>query len=256
MVDVEISGILEERLRRLVEIGLYSSLSEAVRDAIRRLLEQIDLKKIGLKLYFETDASFQYITELSDSTLDEMIEYFLMRGYTPLLGVETRNDVAVLDEENKYLLDPLTLYVMYKANILKYLVTLSRKKNIVFLVPETIRYYAETLFTNRLLDYLDFEKTLNYFEMPIISSRIQKSRLTKNEQAIIQYAIKHKNAAIISDDIKTRKYAEKYGVKAYSSISILYSVKDELEDPLTCIYMLKSIPLIIPPSVMEVFNIA
>ncbi|MEM4476262.1 MAG: hypothetical protein QXG07_03135, partial [Desulfurococcaceae archaeon] len=84
MVDVEISGILEERLRRLVDLGIYSSLSEAVRDAVRRLLDQMDLKNLALKLYTLSEASFQYVVEFADSSFDDMTEYFITRGYTPL----------------------------------------------------------------------------------------------------------------------------------------------------------------------------
>jgi Arc/MetJ-type ribon-helix-helix transcriptional regulator len=50
-VSVEISGLLERRLRRLVDLGLYSSVSEAVRDAIRMLFERLDLKSLALELY-------------------------------------------------------------------------------------------------------------------------------------------------------------------------------------------------------------
>jgi metal-responsive CopG/Arc/MetJ family transcriptional regulator len=60
-VSVEISGLLERRLRRLVDLGLYSSVSEAVRDAVRALFERLDLRALALELYTVREASLGYV---------------------------------------------------------------------------------------------------------------------------------------------------------------------------------------------------
>ena len=48
---IEIKGILEEKLELLVEAGLYSSKTEAIRDSIRHLLEDQDFLSIAINLF-------------------------------------------------------------------------------------------------------------------------------------------------------------------------------------------------------------
>ena len=98
---IEISGWLEEQLERLVEIGLYSTKSEVVRDAIRRFLETLDMPALALKLYRVKGISLGLAAEIADKTYEEMITYMITKGVIPELGdaaeVILRKYVGVAD---------------------------------------------------------------------------------------------------------------------------------------------------------------
>ena len=256
MVEVELGGILEEKLRRLVELGLYSSLSEAVRDAIRRLLEHLDLRSIALKLYLNTNASFQYVTEFAEMSYDDMIEFLMSRGIVPLLGIVSDRDTASLDPSREYVLDPFTLYTMYRADMYKFLEVLV-DRDYVFLAPSSISSWAEAIFFKRLTRYLEHHDILKFFNVDRVEVPGFKAKLTLHEQYAIFYATKHKNCILLSDDVRTREYARSLGVSSLSSISVLYTLREEFkrEELEDVIYRLKAIPLKIPDSVLEALGI-
>ncbi|RLG81965.1 MAG: hypothetical protein DRO40_08800 [Thermoprotei archaeon] len=257
MVDIEISGVLEERLRRLVELGVYSSISEAVRDAVRRLLDQLDLKELAFKLYVSSDASFQYVSEFADTSFDEMIEYMVSKGFVPLIGIESTGDLTTLKEDKKYVLDPLTIYVIYKSELFKYFAKLPRE-GYEFLIPDSVKSWVEVLVARRLFHAFEYKGLIKFFETTGLKAPSLKTRLTRHEQYAINYVKKNNDCILLTEDIRTRKYARSRGVKAYSSISILYTLKDNIDNDSIAdvLFSLKSIPLIIPASIMEVFGIA
>lgn len=257
MVEVELGELLEEKLRRLVELGLYPSLSEAIRDAVRKLLDQLDLKSLALELYLNTDASFQYITEFAGASYEDMIEYFISKGILPLLGVLDQDDVAELTISEKYVLDKFTIYIMYKSGLFKFLRTLS-EKGYVFLAPSSISSWTEVLLFRQLISYAQNRSIIRFFDTGNIVISGSKVKLTIHEQYAIYYALKNKDHILISDDIRTRKYAKSLGVRALSSLSVLYTLRntiapEELEE---AIFKLKTIPLNIPDDLVRGFGIA
>ncbi len=254
MVDVEISGLLEEKLRRLVELGIYSSLSEAVRDAIRRLLDQIDLRYIALKLYVSSDASFQYISEFSETTFDEMIEYMIGHGYTPLIGVERISDLTILKKERKYVLDPLTLYIIYKTGMHKYLEELVNE-GYTFLMPDSVKSWVEVITARRLFHVLGLKGVIEFFSIGSLKTNVGKAKLTKHEIYAIHYASKCRECIMLTDDMRTRSFARSNNVEAYSSLSILYTLKDTIDDLEDVLISLKSFPVVIPSSIVGVLGI-
>ncbi|MCS7128948.1 MAG: hypothetical protein N3E36_02180 [Sulfolobales archaeon] len=249
MVDVEISGILEERLRRLVDLGIYSSLSEAVRDAVRRLLDQMDLRNLALKLYTLSEASFQYIVEFADSSFDDMAEYFITKGYMPLIGLEGPDDVQLLTPGKKYILDPLTIYIVFKSNLYKHLAKLAQR-GYVFLVPDSAKNWSEVLISRRMLHLLESRNLVEFFNSEVVNLglNLAKAQLTKHEQYAIAYARDTHGATLITEDFRTRGYARSMGVNAVSSLSIIYTLRDSISvgELRELIYYLKSIPVIIP----------
>ena len=86
MVDVEISGILEEKLRRLVELGLYSSISEAVRDAVRRLLQQLDMRSLALKIFLGYSVCWIFYG---------ISFYFLLKSLGPTIGIDIFQPIII-----------------------------------------------------------------------------------------------------------------------------------------------------------------
>lgn len=254
MVDVEISGILEERLRRLVDLGIYSSLSEAVRDAVRRLLDQMDLMNLALKLYTSSEASFQYVVEFADTSFDDMTEYFITRGYIPLIGLEGPDDIEFLTPGKRYVLDPLTMHIVFKSDLYKYLSKLAQR-GYVFLAPSSVKNWSEVLISRRLLHLLESRNLVGFFNSEAVNLglNLAKAQLTKHEQYAIAYAKDTYGATLITEDFRTRGYARSIGVNAVSSLSIVYTLRDSISvgELRELIYYLKSIPIIMPVELIK-----
>ncbi|ADI32341.1 ribbon-helix-helix domain-containing protein [Staphylothermus hellenicus] len=246
MVEIELGDILKEKLKRLVELGYYSSISEAVRDAVRRFLERIDLKEIALNLYLRGEASFQYITSFAEMSFDDMIEYFLARGLYPMLGATSMNEIFFLDPQNKHVLDPLTIYIIYKADLFEVVKKLSNK-GYVFYIPSSISGWAEALFFRRLSSYLKNEGFIKFFDVGNLRVHSDNVKLTLHEQYAIYFSKKYK-AVLISDDIRTREYAAKNNVVSTSVLSLIYTLQRELsmDQIRDYIFRLKTIPISVP----------
>lgn len=90
---VEIKGILEERLELLVKSGLYSSKSEAVRDSIRHLLKELDMKELAFKLYKDEQISTGLALEIAGMNLISFLEECKQRGIKPRIGFESIDDL-------------------------------------------------------------------------------------------------------------------------------------------------------------------
>lgn len=253
MVEIELGGLLEEKLRRLVELGFYTSLSEAVRDAVRRLLREIDLMKIALKLYLDSDASFQYVTYYAEASFEEMIEYMLQHGYTPLLGLHKLDEKTVesIVNQREYVLDPITIYVVYKTNLLDIMSTL-RRQGYRFYAPASIKTWSELLEARRIPFLLEERRVLEYFSVGKIRGSTRKTRLTLHEIYSIEYA-KENNAVLLSEDIRTREHASREGVVSTSIVFLIYLSKEFInkERVLSALQELKTIPVIVPDNIVE-----
>ncbi len=90
---VEIKGILEERLELLVKSGLYSSKSEAVRDSIRHLLKEMDMKELSFKLYKDKQISTGLALEIAEMDLNSFLEQCKRRGIKARIGSETTKEL-------------------------------------------------------------------------------------------------------------------------------------------------------------------
>lgn len=249
-VSVEISGLLERRLRRLVDLGLYSSVSEAVRDAVRLLFERLDLKALALELYTSREASLGYIVEFSGETIDSMIDYMISRDVMPLIGALEPGDVSVL--EGPVVVDPIALHVMYKS----YLVDLASKLrgSVKFYVPSTLTPRVQVLEAIRARRGLATSGFIDYVELEVgEEEHYSRILVTPLERAIIDYA-RSEGLTVLSDDLRVRALASRYNVRALSSLSIAETylrINGGIEGVEELIVSLKAIPVMIPREVEE-----
>ena len=250
-VSVEISGLLERRLRRLVDLGLYSSVSEAVRDAVRALFERLDLRALALELYTVREASLGYVVEFSGETFEGIIDYMLSRGVPPVIGALNPVDIGVLG--GPVLLDPLAVHVIYKS----YLADMALKLNdsgLKFYAPHVAAPQVQVLEAIRARRGLNSRFFIEYVEVNVGEEESYgRILVTPLERALVDYA-RSEGLTLLSDDVRVRSYALRYDVKTLSSLSIaetyitMFGKPPNIEDTLMS---LKAIPLIIPREVEE-----
>jgi predicted HTH domain antitoxin len=85
---VEIDGYIEQKLDVLVGLGLYATKSEAVRDAVRHLLESVDILSISVDMYAKSSASLGFCAEVAGISCDELMIVLQRKGVKPHLGVD------------------------------------------------------------------------------------------------------------------------------------------------------------------------
>ena len=93
---VEIKGVLDEKLEILIASGLYASKSEAIRDGLRKLLEQQDFLSIAINLYKNKNISTGRAAEIANLTINDFIKECQKRRVPVKVGIET---VDELDKE-------------------------------------------------------------------------------------------------------------------------------------------------------------
>ena len=250
-VSVEISGLLERRLRRLVDLGLYSSVSEAVRDAVRMLLERLDLKALALDLYLSREVSLAYAAEFSGETIESLVDYMISRGVTPAIGALDDGDVGTL--EGPILVDPLTVYVMYKSYLVDLAVKL-REVGLRFYTPSNLLPQIQVLEAVRARRGLN---TRSFMELVEVSVSEEESYgrilVTPLERAVLEYA-RREGLTVLSDDVRVRGLARRFDVRSLSSLSIIETYIAKIGRPTNLeevIMSLKAIPVIIPRSLEE-----
>lgn len=214
VVSVEISGVLEEKLRRLVELGIYASVSEAVRDAIRNMLESLDLRKIALNLYLEKGSSLHYACHFSDTPCPAFIDYLLLQGYTPGLGF--LDPPPNVDENASYVLDYSSAYVIYTSTlsgVIDQIVTLELQ------VPSIMRNYYNLLRVRAVRVNSKPSRAL-----PLVEVRLrnppQSLLVTSHEYSIIKYA-EETGSVLVTDDIYIQNVARERKIMIIPSISLL-----------------------------------
>ncbi len=248
VVSVDITGVLEERLRRLVELGLYASVAEAVREGVRRLLSTIDLKEIALKLYTEKNATLNYICEFSGSSCTEIIDYLLEKEVLPLLGATEIKDKPVLGEQNNILIDPSAIYVLYNSRLSSF-VSILKELGYVIFIPRSLKSYLEVLEARAL-----FKKNM---KSPIgIEIGTECGKTSIHEKGIIISSLERDTLIyakscgyiLITEDIRLRQFAEKLGLHAYSWLDLVYFYREKLEKTglEELLLSLKAIPVILP----------
>ncbi len=252
VVTVEISGVLEEKLRRLVELGVYSSVAEAVRDAVRNMLERLDLADIAIQLYISRDATFQYTAYFAGKTFHEMIDLMLAREIMPLLGARTSEEIPDTDK-NAYIMDPLTAYTIYTSDMYKVLATL-KNQGYRFLYPQPAKSQLEVYIARRMLKNSAPTSLPHVIPLPV-PTEPPKSLVTSIEESIINYA-EAAGIAVLTDDIRTREYASKRRVEAVTSLSLLRKAVSlgliGFEEAMEIIYTVKAIPMLVPDAILPV----
>jgi Arc/MetJ-type ribon-helix-helix transcriptional regulator len=228
VVSVEISGVLEERLRRLVDLGIYATVAEAVREAVRDFLEKLDLREIALNLYITRGASFQYAVEFAGETYESMIDYFISKGVLPVIGVTSKEEISVL-EPGSYVMDGLSLYIAYRTGLVELMVRL-KGLGYRFLAPKTLEGLVMVLEARRLYEGLSRAGIVEYVTArPLRSS----SDLISEQEAIAVGYARSNGLVLLSDDARTRRYASSKGVRSLSLASLiatLWGLGEEVTD--------------------------
>ncbi len=248
VVSVDITGVLEERLRRLVELGLYASIAEAVREGVRRLISTIDLKEIALKLYMEKNTTLNYVCEFSGSSCTEIIDYLLEREVLPLLGTTEIKEKPILGRQSNILIDPSAVYVLYNSR-LSVFVSMLKELGYMIFIPRSLKSYLEVLEARAL-----FKKNM---KSPIgIEIGTECGKTSIQEKGIIISSLErdtllHAKSCgyiLITEDIRLREFAKKLGLDTYSWLDLVYLYKGNLEktELEELLLSLKAIPVILP----------
>jgi len=250
VVSVEISGVLEKKLRRLVELGVYASVAEAVRDAVRLLLEELDLRGLAVELYLGRGASLGYAAEFAGETLESMIDYMLSRGVTPVLGAIVEEDYLPL--EGPAILDPSALFVSFKSGVGGLLAQLS-SQGLSFYASHELESLMQVLLADRIRRGMAPVDGVTLVKTPRIDEE-RDQLLTVHELAAVEYAYMN-GVTLVADDARVRDYARRRGVKARSSLSIITtyialtgSPPSDLDE---IIVSLKAIPVLVPLAAEE-----
>ena len=255
VVSVEISGLLERKLRRLVELGVYASVAEAVRDAVRKMMEEMDLRALALELYVTREASLHYVSEFAGETFQGMIDYMIARGVTPVIGALAREDYEP-PGDGEAILDGLSVYVIYKSR-LGDLVAGLRRQGLTLLAPRQLSSYTHILAAERIRRGLPLPEGVEEVDVEVEQEERPGLLLTPLEVAVIEYA-RSSGAALISDDRRTREAARRMGVRAYSSLSLVTHYLSSGEplpgDMGELILSLRAIPLIVPAEAYEAWG--
>ncbi|HID40603.1 MAG TPA: hypothetical protein EYP33_00405, partial [Pyrodictium sp.] len=228
VVSVEISGILEKKLRRLVELGVYSSVAEAVREAVRRLFEDIDLKSLAIELYIERGASLSYAAEFAEETIESMIDYMLSKGVTPVIGGIVEEDYEEIDD-GVIFADPLSLYVIYKSNLASLLDELF-SRGLILLAPAEAESYLQILVADRIRRGLPVPFRVETVRLPRVLEEHSEPPLSTMEVAAVEYSLKT-GTPVLLDDARARDYARKRGARAYSTLSLVTTYISRVGSP-------------------------
>ncbi|MGC9210326.1 MAG: nuclease [Acidilobus sp.] len=228
VTTIEISGYVEDMLEALVRAGIYSSKTEAIRDAVRRLVESFDMKEVSLKAYRGGTISFQMAVEISGVSIDELIMYFLSRDTAPGLGADAEEDVVSglngLREASIVVLDLSSLYAALELNLQGTLVKFGKR----FLMPTKVAERAQALI-------LKFSKMRGII---VSMDGIEEVKVDKNfagfahkngitvQEAQAIYVAKKSKGVLLSDDKRTRQVARAHGVPAATTLSLLLLGKE------------------------------
>ncbi len=253
VVSVDITGVLEERLRKLVELGLYASVAEAVREGVRKLLKDLDMRKIALQLYTSKNVTFHYTCYFSDTPCDLMIDYFLENEVVPLLGAIEINYELTEINNRQLILDPSSLYTLYSSNLPK-VANKFLDLGYTFYIPKTLKNYqdvlqAKALVKNKINSLVSIRQTNNCGGKNINEKHIIMSDA---EKEAIKTALGC-GYLLVSEDIRLRAFAKQYNIKTISWTELLFHYKDYIGDTelADLLVSLKSIPILIPPQLEE-----
>lgn len=249
VISVEISGLLEKRIRRLVDLGVYPSAAEAVRDAVRILLEKYDLRNIALNVYISREASLHYVVEVAGETLEGFIDYMISRGLMPGLGVARADEVSVI--EGEALLDPSSLYVIHKS--LLYTILSRLGSRIKLYAPRSLAPQVQILEARLARLGLPISRFIDYITVEPLDEEGQ-ILLSPIERGVLRYAL-DRGLIILSDDYRVRGVASRYGIRAYSSLSLIPTLASinngRVEGLAEIILSVKAIPATIPVELEE-----
>jgi len=246
VVNIEISGPFEERLRRLVEIGVYASAAEAVRDALRKLMNELDLRKIALSIYTMKGSSLMYFCEFSEEPCPSAIGYILVNEVVPRLGAETREDTEPPLPGAQIILDPSAVLVAYSSLGVRAYEALNGVYE--FVVPEPLAGFERVYYAR--LARLGVKARFNPRRVQIRVPRQQpEATITPLEAAIVKYAASTESIIVV-DDGYTREYARRSGARVTTTAALLRAATSRgllrPSEAAEILFSLRSVPYLVP----------
>lgn len=256
VVSVEIGGVLERKLRRLAELGLYASVAEAVREAVRQMLQNIDLRRLALDLYINKGSTLHYAAEFADETFKGFIDYMLGKGVTPSIGGILPEDFRSVDGEN-LVVDALTTFTMYTSDIAS--IAGGLKGSVTVAIPRAIEAQVHLLDAWRIRRGFQPVGHVEFVDVRVRDEEPRDMLMTPLEASIIGYAEKE-GLALLTDDYRLRLAARSLGVRAYSSISLVTTYIEVNGSPPPrlpeILLSARAIPLLVPASAVEAWGLA
>ncbi|MCE4606004.1 MAG: hypothetical protein F7B59_01545 [Desulfurococcales archaeon] len=255
VVTVEITGMLEEILEALVAAGLYNNKSEVVRDAIRRLGENMDLTGIAFKVYVNNkEVTFTRILNVSGLAFKETIIHFIRHGYAPELGALSEDEVTVIPAfKGESVIDYSTLEVYLETGFIEHLPKLSG--TIKFVLPKSLEDRIRQLPLRYGMTYKRLLKLPGFHIVKETVSTSEKGWLSESEAEALKIAA-NRDIPVVSCDIRFRKALRLKGIQAIPGLSLAYmSVKRNLVPPgFWPIFIARatSIPIYVPPAVERI----
>lgn len=233
VVTVEISGVLEDVLDALVAAGLYQTKSEAVRDAVRRLVESIDLRDVAYRLYVGGGISMQYAMQVAGVGLREFAAYLVSRGAAPELGSVDSDEVAAgadaIADAGAVVVDFTALEASLLAGLAEVAAYTGRPE---VYAPSSLSGYARLVpFRSALVagravgaGWLAVERA------SVQGAAARKLGVTLQELEAIAIAAR-RGAVYVSCDARSRGLARLEGVRAAPLLSLLvYYLREGLVD--------------------------
>ena len=249
VVSIEISGPYEDKLRRLVELGVYASIAEAVRDALRRLMSELEMAKIALQLYVRKGSSIYYFCELAEEPCNKAIEFMLINQVTPRLGHEPGEPVEHSITSDTIILDPSAIIVSYNSLGIKILEKLSNIYN--FVIPSELSNFEKIYYA--LARKHGIKTRFSPAQVNIKPVRPPSdAAITSIEYGIIRYAQKSGSIVLVEDSY-TRRIARSLGIKTLTIASLINISKDMISknEIVEIIFSLRAIPYLIPVELEE-----
>jgi len=250
VVSVEISGILEEKLRRLVDLGLYASVAEAVRDGVRKLLSELDFARIAADLYTRKNMTLAYACELSGLSCQEFIDYLILNRIQPLIGSYKLEESI----DNNIVLDILSMIVLFDTGLYDIFVDKLNNFGIKIFILDNLkdrfRMIMAYAYRRGLIRNMNEPDFIHIHNKNIKIKNIRKIILL-DEEASIAYAAKECGCSLVTPDIRLRDWSRQIGIQSYCLTDIFYKLyKNNLittSEMYNIFYKLKTIPLILPP---------
>jgi len=216
---IEIDGYLEQKLDVLVATGLYATKTEAVRDAIRRLVQQVDILSILLTMYRKGAVSLGYCAEASDLSFEDTLLAIQKKGYRPRLGVDQLDvveaEIRILSKTETIVIEGFTLGVL--AECVGKHIFVGKPWTIQITQHQVEHLALETRrgVVSRLNNGVSFVTGLRSVE-----EFASQNGISKGEAASILAASKS-GLPLVADDEKVRATSGRVGVGVASSISVI-----------------------------------
>ena len=200
---VEIGEYFDEILDALVESGLYSSKAEVVRDALRRFVESIDMRSIGLRAYTR-GSTFWRALRIAGCGFDEFISYLVASGVAPEIGCR---EVPPAPPSSILVLDPVSLELLGRIGVLE---VIARR----VVLPKELEGIVRRVeyVTGSVLD-VRFESVSGYRQLA------RRLGVTPEEAAVLKLAARY-GLLVYCDP----RLAGRAGAASVRSISCCYSL--------------------------------